>query len=96
MSEPAPLSVTVPPELLEAIAERTAEIVLERVRAEARATREPKFLSVQEAAELYRCKPQRIYELLSARRLTGVKEGGRVLLLREELEGRLGIRRSAE
>jgi len=44
------------------------------------------FLSVSEAAELLRAKPQRIYDLLSSGRLTRVKDGARVLVARAELE----------
>ena len=83
-----------PEAALEAIARRAAEIALEQL--EARNERQlSKYVTVDEAAELYRCKPQRIYELVSARRLTSVKEGGRTLLLRAELEERLEIRRRA-
>jgi excisionase family DNA binding protein len=44
------------------------------------------YLTVAEAAEYLRAKPQRVYDLLSARRLTRHKEGSRTLLLRSELE----------
>ena len=46
-----------------------------------------RFVTVEEAAGLLRCKPQRVYDLLSQRRLSRVKEGGRTLLLRDEVEG---------
>jgi excisionase family DNA binding protein len=84
----------IPAAAIEAIATRAAELVLER-QAAGEDERRSKYLTVEEAAELYRCKPQRIYELVSARRLTSVKEGGRTLLLRSELEERLEIRRRA-
>jgi excisionase family DNA binding protein len=51
----------------------------------ARADQSP-YLTTREAAELLRCKPQRIHDLLSARRLSRVKEGRRTLVLRAELE----------
>jgi excisionase family DNA binding protein len=44
------------------------------------------YLSVSEAADVLRCKPQRIYDLLSSRRLTRFKDGSRVLLSREEID----------
>jgi excisionase family DNA binding protein len=44
------------------------------------------YLSVTEAAEYLRCSPQRIYDLLSSRRLSKLKDGSRVLLLRAELD----------
>ena len=46
-----------------------------------------RLVTVEEAAGLLRCKPQRVYDLLSQRRLSRVKEGGRTLLLRDEVEG---------
>jgi excisionase family DNA binding protein len=83
-----PLALTLPPEAVEAIARRAGELVLEQLRRNGQRA-EAKYLTVDEAAELYRCKPQRIYELVSARKLTSLKEGGRLLLLRSELEQRL-------
>ena len=44
------------------------------------------MLTVKQAAALIGAKPQRIYDLLSQRRLTRYKEGGRTLVSREELE----------
>jgi excisionase family DNA binding protein len=44
------------------------------------------YMSVLEAAEYLRCSRQRIYDLLSARRLTRHKDGRRPLILRSELE----------
>jgi excisionase family DNA binding protein len=44
------------------------------------------FMTVPEAAEFLRCSRQRIYDLLSARRLTRHKDGRRPLILRSELE----------
>ena len=82
------LAVTIPPELVEAIAQRAADILEERGVAERGPV--PEFLTIPEAAELLRCKRQRIDDLLSAGRLTRVKEGGRTLLRRSELLARLG------
>jgi excisionase family DNA binding protein len=44
------------------------------------------YLSIAEAAEYLRCKPQRIYDLLSARRLAKYRDGTRVLVRRDELD----------
>ncbi|MCW2921586.1 MAG: hypothetical protein JWL76_1460 [Thermoleophilia bacterium] len=44
------------------------------------------FLTVPEAATFLRCKPQRVYDLLSARTLGRYKDGTRTLLKRSELE----------
>jgi excisionase family DNA binding protein len=46
-------------------------------------------LSVEEAAEHLRAKRQRVYDLLSARRLTRYKDGKRVLVSRAELDAYL-------
>jgi excisionase family DNA binding protein len=82
-----PFAVTIPPELLDAVAQRAADLVVERLRS----TRtESPYLSVAEAADYLRAKPQRIYDLLSSRRLTRFKDGSRVLLLREELDSYVG------
>ena len=80
-----------PPEAVEAIAERTAEIVLAVVEARNRAGAElaSPYLTVPEAAALLRAKPQRVYDLLSARRLSRYKDGARVLVAREELDAYL-------
>jgi excisionase family DNA binding protein len=79
------LTLSVPRELVEAIAQRSAVIVLERLREEAEAP--ARLLTVLEAAELLRAKPQRVYDLLSDGRLTRRKDGRRVLVDRQELEG---------
>jgi excisionase family DNA binding protein len=52
---------------------------------EGAAEAESEFLSVPEAAEFLRCNRQRVYDLLSARRLTRYKDGSRVLVKRAEL-----------
>jgi excisionase family DNA binding protein len=79
-----------PDELLEAIAARAAQLVLERVQPAPGPV--SAYLSVDEAAELLRAKPQRVYDLLSARRLTRFKDGARVLVSRTELENYLAGR----
>jgi len=43
------------------------------------------YLSVPEAAEYLRAKPQRVYDLLSSGRLARHKDGSRVLISRAEL-----------
>ena len=47
------------------------------------------LLTVDEAAAFLRCKPQRIRDLLSQRRLARVKDGGRTLIERADLEAHL-------
>lgn len=80
------LCLELPEELVDAIAERAAELVLERL---AEPMPAQPYLSVDEAAELLRAKPQRIYDLLSTGRLTRFKDGSRVLVSRAELEAYL-------
>lgn len=53
-----------------------------------------RYLTVAEAAELLRCKPQRIHDLLSMGRLTRCKEGGRTLVIREEVAGLVVVERT--
>jgi excisionase family DNA binding protein len=62
-----------------------------------------RYLTVPEAAAYLRCKRQRVDDLLSQGVLTRVKDGGRTLVARAEIEahlrgeptGRLGRRRAA-
>ena len=82
------LRAQLPEDVLEAIAQRTAEIVLDRLAGE-RDGNETEFLNVDEAAALLRAKPQRIYDLLSDGRLTRHKDGSRVLISRAELVAHL-------
>jgi excisionase family DNA binding protein len=43
------------------------------------------FMSVAEATDYLRCRPQRVYNLVAEGRLTRCKDGTRLLLLREEV-----------
>ncbi|MGH3024775.1 MAG: helix-turn-helix domain-containing protein [Gaiellaceae bacterium] len=43
-----------------------------------------------EAAEMLRCKPQRVYDLRSAGRLPRTTEGGRAVVRRVDLERLVG------
>jgi excisionase family DNA binding protein len=82
------LHVSLPEELVEAIAVRAAELVVERLDREAPA--ESPFLTVEEAASFLRSSRQRVYDLLSAGRLTRHKEGSRVLVSRAEIVAHVG------
>ena len=82
------LTLELPAELVEAAAERAAAIVLQRLEQEHTAAQSP-FMTVAEAAAYARCKPQRIYDLLSSRRLTRHKDGARTLIQRAELDAHL-------
>jgi excisionase family DNA binding protein len=72
-------------EAIERLAERVADLLEERGRPRlGEAVRE--LLSVTEAAEMLRCKPQRVYDLRSAGRLPRTTEGGRAVVRRSDLE----------
>ncbi len=74
------VSLAVPEHLVEAIAQRAAELVAERdVKPEA-------WIGVAEAAEHLACPRSRIYRLVSMRRIPHCKDGSRVLFRRSELD----------
>jgi excisionase family DNA binding protein len=81
--EPAVLGLSVPGEFIEAIATRVAELIQH-----AAGIPEP-WIGVDEAAAHLACKPQRIYDLVSQRRLPFRRDGRRVLFRRSDLDGYL-------
>lgn len=83
----AELVIELPRECVDAIAARAAAILGARTDQPSRAP--SPYLSVPEAAEYLRAKPQRVYDLLSARRLTRYKDGSRTLVSRAELDAYL-------
>jgi excisionase family DNA binding protein len=86
------------PEWLEAFIGSIASIVETRLRHEMAvrnhqeqerrrpATPGSPFLTVSETAAFLRCKPQRVYDLLTTRTLNRYKDGTRTLIKRTELE----------
>lgn len=78
----ASLSLPLPPEIVEAVAERAAEIVIERIGA----TGPEPWIGVEAAAEHLACKPRRIYELVAQRRVRVRRDGRRVLFRRSWLD----------
>ncbi len=84
---PGPWTLTIPAELIERIAERAAELVLERL--DGHPGERSRFLTVAEAAEYLRCSRQRIHDLTSAGRLTRHRDGRRVLITRADLDAHL-------
>ena len=75
--------------LLDEFVDRVADRVVHRL--EAREPRpETELLSLTEAAEVLRCKPQRIYQLRSTGRLPRTVEGGRAGVRRSDLERLVG------
>ena len=80
--------LTVPAELVEVIARRAAELVVDQQPHQESAS---PLLTIPEAAELLRCKRHRIDDLLSQRRLTRHKDGARTLVSRAEVEAYIGL-----
>jgi excisionase family DNA binding protein len=72
-------------EAIERLAERVADLLEERARPRLENVAS-ELLSVTEAAEMLRCKPQRVYDLRSAGRLPRTAEGGRAVVRRSDLE----------
>lgn len=82
----------IPGDWLQAAADSLADALAARLRSSPPPQRETAvspYLSVGEAAELLRCRPQRVYDLLSRRRISRFKDGSRVLVSRSELEAYL-------
>lgn len=81
------LSLAIPEAVVEQVARRAAEIVLERIANEQRQEPASPYVTIPEAAQLLRCKRQRVDDLLSAGRLRrAARDGRRVLLLRADVE----------
>lgn len=77
------LTVQMPPEMIEQIAERAAEMVAEQQGGRGAADA---WLSVAEAADYLRCSTGRIYQLVSARRIPYSKDGSRTLFRRSQID----------
>lgn len=75
------LSLALPPELVEVVAERAAEIVAERL-----APLTEPWVGVDQAAEHLACPKSRIYALVSAQRIPHEKDGSRLLFRRSDLD----------
>jgi excisionase family DNA binding protein len=74
------LTLGVPGELVEAIAERAAELLTEQMPPPS------PYLDVDGAAEYLACSSSRIYALTSTRRIPHHRDGSRLLFRREELD----------
>ena len=81
----ADVRVTLPAEAVGAL----AAVLARRLPAPAPPDPSP-FLTVAEAAAYIRASRQRVYDLLSSRRLSRRKDGARVLISRAELDAYLG------
>jgi excisionase family DNA binding protein len=74
-------AVELPEELVEAMAQRAAELVLEQ------APEEPdEWLTTQGAADYLKCGRRRIFNLVSEGRIPVHREGARLLFKRSELD----------
>lgn len=78
------LTVDFPPELIEQIAVRAAELIEARQGAAPAAT-DDGYLDVAGAADFLACPTSRIYSLVSAKRLPHHRDGSRLLFDRAEL-----------
>lgn len=78
-----PIQVDLPDEVLEQIARRVADLLLDQ------APEADPWLNVTEAAEHCRCSTQRIYDLKSQGRLQAGQDGTRVLFRRSTLDAYL-------
>lgn len=78
--DPAPVDA-----FFELVAQRAAELVLERLGAPSAEPAESEFLTIAEAADLMRAKRQRVDDLLSRGKLQRYKDGARVLVRRSEV-----------
>jgi len=78
------VTLNLPPDVMEEIARRAAEIAAGQAPAAV-----PDYLTATEAAEYLRCRPQRIYDLTSAGRVRVCKDGSRSLYRRVDLNAYL-------
>ena len=78
-----PLALEVPSALVEAVAQRVAGLLVERLPAQ----RGPEpWLDVDAAAEYLACRPHRVYDLVAEGRVRCAKDGRRSLFRREWLD----------
>ncbi|MEK6276923.1 MAG: helix-turn-helix domain-containing protein [Actinomycetota bacterium] len=83
-SDPHDLTLSIPPELVEAIAVRVAELLAERLEPPA----DP-YLDADAAAEYLAAPRSRVYELVERRRLRPHRDGRRLLFRRADLDAAL-------
>lgn len=79
------VTLQLPPDALEAIAERAAELLAERLPAHESSP----YLTTEEAAEYLRAPVSRVYDLRSRGELPVFKDGSRNLFRREDLDALL-------
>jgi excisionase family DNA binding protein len=74
------VTLGVPGELVEMIAERAADLLAEQMPSVS------PYLDVDKAADYLACSPSRIYALTSTKRIPHHRDGSRLLFRREELD----------
>jgi excisionase family DNA binding protein len=78
------VGIELPPELIEQIAQRAAQLVAERQAASA-----SPWLNAEQAAEYIAAPVGRIHDLVQLRKLTPRRDGRRLLFRREDLDAYL-------
>lgn len=80
-------TIGLPAELLDVLAERVADVLVERGLVAAAAVSAPEsWLNVADAAAYLACPRSRVYSLVSARRIPHEKDGSRLLFKRSALD----------
>ena len=79
------ITLTLPGSVVDVLAARIVNCVAAEI-AGLRRAELPVYFTTDEAADYLRCKPQRIYDLVSERKLPVLKEGSRSLFRREHLD----------
>ena len=80
-----PITLTLPGNVIDALAARIVACVTAEIGG-VKGVALPVYFTNDEAADYLRCKPQRIYDLVSERKLPVLKEGSRSLYRREHLD----------
>lgn len=86
-----PLALDLPADALEQLADLIADRISERT---ATATDRPRWMTTTEAADYLRTSPDALHRKTAADAIPHVKEGGRLLFDREELDGWLAQHRA--
>lgn len=86
-----PLNLEIPPELIERIAQRTAELLAER-----EDNRDEPYMGIEEAARYLAAPVSRIRDLKAQGKLRHYRDGRRLLFRREDLDAVLDRRGAAD